>query len=265
MFRKPISKKLRFEVFEHNSFTCQYCGRSPQTHECVLQVDHIISVKNGGTNDRDNLITSCWDCNIGKGKKTASLPVVPDKEVELQLVQDRLAQVIALNKYQAKINKVKIKVQTEKYKAIDPFIIDFVPELSAKIKTSYDKNVSIVGIDKFIEVLELANNRNFKYVNEYMKFLNGVLKQKRLEITDPQLARYEKEKNFFIHEMVTSYNYVNRGMVEQFIKEIGIANVIVCYDKSYNWTTFKQSIEDCYEELRHIEEKVQEMFINNSL
>jgi len=26
--RKTISKKIRFEVFKRDSFTCQYCGKS---------------------------------------------------------------------------------------------------------------------------------------------------------------------------------------------------------------------------------------------
>lgn len=47
--RVPISKALRFEVFKRDSFTCQYCGRSAP--EVVLEVDHIVPVSKGGTND----------------------------------------------------------------------------------------------------------------------------------------------------------------------------------------------------------------------
>ena len=65
--RKNISKKVRFEVFKRDSFTCQYCGKSaPDT---VLEVDHIIPVSKGGDNDISNLITSCFDCNRGKSNK----------------------------------------------------------------------------------------------------------------------------------------------------------------------------------------------------
>ena len=45
--RKPISKKLRFEVFKRDSFTCQYCGKSAP--DVVLHIDHIKPVKEGGT------------------------------------------------------------------------------------------------------------------------------------------------------------------------------------------------------------------------
>ena len=60
-----MSKKLRFEVFSRDSFTCQYCGISPP--DANLHVDHIIPVAAGGTNDIDNLATACQSCNTGKG------------------------------------------------------------------------------------------------------------------------------------------------------------------------------------------------------
>lgn len=63
--RKAISKKVRFEVFKRDSFTCQYCGKAAP--DVILHVDHIDPVSRGGGNDILNLITSCADCNGGKG------------------------------------------------------------------------------------------------------------------------------------------------------------------------------------------------------
>ena len=68
--RVALSKKMRFEVFKRDSFKCQYCGRSAP--EVVLHVDHIQPVAKDGTNDIFNLITSCADCNGGKGARELS-------------------------------------------------------------------------------------------------------------------------------------------------------------------------------------------------
>jgi hypothetical protein len=68
--RKPITKKTRFEVFKRDRFTCQYCGR--MSPDVILEVDHIKPVAEGGTNKMINLITSCRDCNRGKGKRKLS-------------------------------------------------------------------------------------------------------------------------------------------------------------------------------------------------
>lgn len=68
--RKTLPKSIRFEVFKRDSFRCQYCGRSAP--DVILECDHIIPVASGGTNDPLNLVTSCRDCNRGKGKKELS-------------------------------------------------------------------------------------------------------------------------------------------------------------------------------------------------
>ena len=68
-----VSKKLRFEVFKRDGFTCQYCGGHPPNK--VLEADHILAKSKGGTDDINNLITSCFDCN--RGKSDRSLDQVP--------------------------------------------------------------------------------------------------------------------------------------------------------------------------------------------
>jgi 5-methylcytosine-specific restriction endonuclease McrA len=61
---KPASRGTRFKVLERDNFTCRYCGgKSP---DVVLDVDHIVPVRDGGTDDLDNLVSACVDCNTGK-------------------------------------------------------------------------------------------------------------------------------------------------------------------------------------------------------
>lgn len=67
--RKPLSPKIRFQILERDNFTCTYCGKSREDG-AELQVDHKVSVKDGGTDDPNNLATSCTDCNFGKGSKS---------------------------------------------------------------------------------------------------------------------------------------------------------------------------------------------------
>lgn len=64
MARKPISKRLRYKILFRDGHTCQYCGKSAPDAE--LQIDHIIPVAHGGTNDENNLLAACFDCNLGK-------------------------------------------------------------------------------------------------------------------------------------------------------------------------------------------------------
>lgn len=76
--RKSLSKKLRFDVFKRDEFQCVYCGAHPPS--VVLQIDHIHPVAEGGSNEIDNLITSCQPCNLGKGAKLLSNVPISLKE-----------------------------------------------------------------------------------------------------------------------------------------------------------------------------------------
>lgn len=56
--------KLRFKILKRDNYTCRYCGQfAPNVR---LEVDHIIPVSEGGTDEEDNLTTACWACNAGK-------------------------------------------------------------------------------------------------------------------------------------------------------------------------------------------------------
>ncbi len=63
--KSTISSKLRFDVFRRDKFVCQYCGACGPDVE--LEIDHIVPVSRGGTDDIKNLKTACFDCNRGKG------------------------------------------------------------------------------------------------------------------------------------------------------------------------------------------------------
>lgn len=88
--RKSLGKKVRFDVFKRDAFTCQYCGQTPPT--VVLEVDHINPVANGGLDAIDNLLTACFDCNRGKaaGLLTAIPESLQDKADLLQEKHDQL-------------------------------------------------------------------------------------------------------------------------------------------------------------------------------
>jgi len=91
--RLAISKKTRFDVFKRDGFQCTYCGAHP-SETILLEVDHIHPVAEGGTNDIDNLVTACFDCNRGKG--AALLSSVPQSlEDKAALVAEREAQIRA--------------------------------------------------------------------------------------------------------------------------------------------------------------------------
>lgn len=70
-FRFPIAHRTRFKILQKYGFKCRYCGRGhPQVSIQVLQIDHVVSVADGGKNQEDNLVVACQDCNLGKSKQS---------------------------------------------------------------------------------------------------------------------------------------------------------------------------------------------------
>jgi hypothetical protein len=53
-------KKLRLRVLARDGYTCTYCG------DTANEVDHIVPLKRGGSDDMDNLTSACRICNIRK-------------------------------------------------------------------------------------------------------------------------------------------------------------------------------------------------------
>lgn len=94
--RKGVSNRVRFDVFKRDRFTCQYCGGRPPA--VVLQIDHFIPVASGGTNDMENLVTSCQECNNGKSDGDLR-QVPPSLEEQMTERRERAAQVEAYNQF----------------------------------------------------------------------------------------------------------------------------------------------------------------------
>jgi hypothetical protein len=90
--RTTLSKRIRFEVFKRDGFTCQYCGRRPP--DVTLHCDHVDPVVNGGENDMVNLVTSCSDCNLGKGPRLlGDVRPSPDAHMAWLQQQQEIAEV----------------------------------------------------------------------------------------------------------------------------------------------------------------------------
>jgi len=69
-----VSKRTRFEVFRRDDFTCRYC----RSKDNPLTIDHVVPTALGGSDDPDNLVTACRDCNAGKSSTSPDEATVAD-------------------------------------------------------------------------------------------------------------------------------------------------------------------------------------------
>jgi hypothetical protein len=160
MDRKAISKSIRFEIFKRDRFTCQYCGRTvPQV---ILHVDHITAVISGGTDDINNLITSCADCNLGKGARSLKNMPAPlmDKTVE---IQERREQI---NAYRALIDAERETTESEAWEIVEIFS----PGAQTFDRRDFASVERFLGKLGFIEVREAAEIAVNARVSKFKRF-----------------------------------------------------------------------------------------------
>ncbi|MFA6427842.1 MAG: Shedu anti-phage system protein SduA domain-containing protein [Candidatus Magasanikbacteria bacterium] len=122
MKRIGITKTIRFEVFKRDKFTCNYCGR--KAPDIVLHVDHIEPVSKGGTNDIINLITSCYECNLGKSdKKLGDNSAVEIQRRQLELLQEKREQMELMVKWRKSLSKFDDQTVNIVKDYLDPKIV----------------------------------------------------------------------------------------------------------------------------------------------
>jgi HNH endonuclease len=65
---RVIVRLTRRNLMLRDEHQCQYCGRRPSVRD--LNLDHVVPRSRGGKDTWDNLVVSCRQCNLRKGRRT---------------------------------------------------------------------------------------------------------------------------------------------------------------------------------------------------
>jgi hypothetical protein len=180
-----IPLKLRFEVFKRDNFTCQYCGR--KTPEVILEIEHIIPVSKGGSDEIDNLTTSCFECNRGKGASLLDT-ILKDRDIHDETI------LLAEREFQlAEYNHLKNKIRDRENKEIElleNYFIDHfrdyerehaAREFPDSIVRQCLKTMSYIDILEFIDTTVDITSRDSKgdyHTIAAAKYLTAILRNK---------------------------------------------------------------------------------------
>jgi 5-methylcytosine-specific restriction endonuclease McrA len=64
-FHKRAYRANRTRIYKRDGYECVYCGSKKS-----LTLDHVIPKSRGGANTWENLVTSCFSCNLKKANRT---------------------------------------------------------------------------------------------------------------------------------------------------------------------------------------------------
>jgi hypothetical protein len=169
--REPISKRLRFEVFKRDSFTCQYCGK--KAPDVILEIDHIEPVSKGGKTTMLNLVTSCKDCNSGKSNiKLSDNSAIEKQQKALAELSEKHEQLQMLLKWRSgllKIEKKELDAVLENWTRITGY------HLTETGISTIKKQLTDYGVRSVLEAMDIVA----KYLN-YDK--NGSITKDSVEL-----------------------------------------------------------------------------------
>lgn len=188
--RKGIPQSVRFEVFKRDKFKCQYCGR--YAPDVILEVDHILPVSKGGKNEIINLLTSCFDCNIGKSDKLLSdeTSILKQRD-QLEQLQIRREQIEMMLQWKMGLSKI----DEDQYQKV----IDYCNSKSVHFHLSETGEKNLRGIIKkygTIKVVDAIDEsfekhywgtnhvENYEFVIKKIKsilYFNSLSPEKRVE------------------------------------------------------------------------------------
>lgn len=245
--RKPISKKIRFEVFKRDSFKCQYCGKGAP--DVILELDHISPVSKGGDNDILNLITACKDCNAGKSDRELSDDSAIQKQrQQLEELNERREQLEMMLKWREGmkgIDDISIGVAHEAWKE---FAKGFY--LNESGLTELRKYIKKYGLNSVLDSIEIAGRQYIKSDD------NGNVIQESLEIALTKMGGILrlKSKPEYIQDL-----YYTRGILRNRLHYVNERNCMEYLEKAYqtgistdelkqiartvrNWTEFQNTM-----------------------
>lgn len=242
--RKNISKKLRFEVFKRDKFTCQYCGR--MAPDVVLEVDHINPVKEGGTNDILNLITSCQECNRGKGaRKLDDAAEIKAQQKQLKELSHKREQLEMLLTWRKELQSFS----DQQVDAVDDVIRSKAGlGLSEYGREKIKRVINEFGLDATLDATETAL---FKYYRDgkdetlspAIDRIGGICKQKSLNKNDP----FNSQKAYIAGILKKRCNYYDNRRVWAMLNDVVCceANASILTNiarECRNWTAFWQEV-----------------------
>lgn len=190
--RSGPSRKTRFEVFKRDKFICQYCGR--KAPDVVLEIDHIEPVSKGGKSHMLNLVTSCWECNGGKGARTLSehgeLAV---QRAELERLAERRAQLDAMMQWRKSLAEAKdaeLELACERWSDLASGTV-----VSEEDRRELRGVIRKFGLDEVLTAMEIASETYLRIATgeqltqERLSFainkIGGICYWRRASKTDP--------------------------------------------------------------------------------
>ncbi len=265
--RKSISKRIRFEVFKRDKFTCQYCGK--KAPDVILEVDHIHPKSKGGADGILNFTTSCYECNRGKSNiQLDDQSALQKQRKQMEEVQERREQIELMFKWQESLTDLQKDTLTQVVEYIDNKIGKF--SLNENGKRTIEKLINKFNLQDILEAIDISAKKYLKYdvsdnlikdsVEDFIKKIGGILNIKNRPPIDQKLAYIKgicrnrfnfwdhKKGSIILNEYVIAlknYGYTEQQIINDLEKEMEPQA-----KQADNWSEWRSLVEGWTNDIR---------------
>lgn len=213
-----LSQKKRFEVLKRDNFRCQYCGKTGK--DVTLEVDHIKPKSKWGTDDMENLITCCRECNMGKWNEEInsrdSAFSVKIKDLSERVIKQFFKE--RNESYKETIDKKTVALIATYIKRKVDNNLDYIPpEIARKYR---DKDV------KFRDEKVIDFNRWWETFDEFSRtyecyIMDACFSERRFYIEDNEdfkrnIKDYSNRLNYIISDRINSEDRPPKRIIKKY-------------------------------------------------
>jgi len=255
-----ISKRTRFEVFKRDKFTCLYCGK--KAPDVILEVDHINPKCKGGPDGILNLVTSCYECNRGKGGiRIDDQSALQKQRTQIELVQEKREQ----NELMLKWRESLVDLDRDTLRQVVEYINNKISPFHLKEngKRTFEKLINKFSLADILDAIDLSARKYLQYdssdkltqesVEDFIDKIGGILTIKNRPPVDQKLAYikgicrnrfdyWDREKcSIILNEYVNALK--NYGYTEQQILDDLENELEPKAKEAHNWSEWKSLVE----------------------
>ncbi len=249
--RTAISKKLRFEVFKRDSFTCQYCGK--RAPDVVLHCDHVKPLAEGGSTDILNLVTACIDCNLGKGPRELSDDAALTKQLnQLALLQERREQiemVIAWQKELEQLDELPVEHLDQRWQELTGYHwTDFGKSKVRQLVKKYGLELVLQSLktstDQYLERDE-NGKLSQESVEKAFDYIGRIANVERREQKRPGTRKMLYIRGILRNRLSYCNEWKAMELMEQAVQcGVDLDDVEQVAKRASSWAQFRNTIED---------------------
>lgn len=246
-----LGKRLRFEVFKRDSFTCQYCGR--KAPDVLLQVDHIQPKSKKGKDTIINLITACRDCNLGKTNNLLSENTVMEKQrKQLEELQQKKEQLEFMFEWQ----KSLLDIEETLVQKLSNYWSEKVKgyRLTESGLLSLRSLVKQYQLDEILKAINIAttnylvcNNETFTQtsVEDAFKKVGGICHNTKLARENPQKFKIMQIRNILQKKCGYFNNNVFFAIMDNIQQQgFNLDNIEQISKRTRNWRNWKEEVSE---------------------